>query len=139
MRAKGDFGVDASTPRAGVNDWPRMRRLGLSSPILEMQLPWSPTRRVQPDLRGMILSPVAPVTGTRDIMAQSQSAVETGKMASPIWLNPEPSTTPAPRRPVRFTNTAVPKFDGTVCWHQHQQMFNAIAKSNGWDDETAAL
>ena len=48
---------------------------------------------------------------------------------------PRTSTSPVPRRSVRFTNTAVPKFDGTVCWHQHQQVFNAIAKSNGWDEE----
>ena len=33
---------------------------------------------------------------------------------------------------------AVPKFDETVCWQQHQQVFNAIVKSNGWDDKTAA-
>ena len=31
----------------------------------------------------------------------------------------------------RFTNTAVPKFDGDGCWQQHLQIFNAIAKSNG--------
>ena len=55
---------------------------------------------------------------------------------SPI---PEMQPSPVPRSSVRFTNTAVPKFDGTVCWHQHQQVFNAIAKSNGWDGETAAL
>ena len=39
----------------------------------------------------------------------------------------------------RFTNTVVPKFDGDGCWQQHLQIFNAIAKSNGWTDETAAL
>ena len=38
----------------------------------------------------------------------------------------------------RFTNMAVPKFDGNGCWQQHLQIFNAIAKSNGWVDETAA-
>ena len=38
----------------------------------------------------------------------------------------------------RFTNTAVPKFDGNGCWQQHLQIFDAIAKSNGWADETAA-
>ena len=38
-----------------------------------------------------------------------------------------------------FTNTAVPKFDGDGCWQQHLQFFNAIAKSNGWADETVAL
>ena len=37
----------------------------------------------------------------------------------------------------RFTNTAVPKFDGNGCWQQHLQILNAIA--NGWVDETAAL
>ena len=47
--------------------------------------------------------------------------------------------TPASRRPGRFTNTAVLKFDGTVCWQQHLQVFKAIAKLNGWGDETAAL
>ena len=45
---------------------------------------------------------------------------------------------PASHGPGRFTNTAVPRFDGTVCWQHHQQVFNTIAKSN-WDDETAAL
>ena len=60
-------------------------------------------------------------------------------MDSPIRSKPEPSTTPVPRRSGRFTNTGVLKFDGSVCWYQHQQVFDAIAKSNGWDDETAAL
>ena len=45
----------------------------------------------------------------------------------------------ASRRPGRFTNTAVPRFDRTVCWQQHQHVLNAIAKSNDWDDETATL
>ena len=39
----------------------------------------------------------------------------------------------------RFTNMAVPKFDGDGCWKQHFQIFYAMAKSNGWADETAAL
>ena len=39
----------------------------------------------------------------------------------------------------RFTNTAVPKFKGDSCWQQHLQIFQAIVKSNGWTDETAAL
>ena len=38
----------------------------------------------------------------------------------------------------RFTNTAVPRFDGDGCWQQHLHIFNAIAKSNGWTDETFA-
>ena len=39
----------------------------------------------------------------------------------------------------RFTNTAVPKFDGNGCWQQHLEFCIALAKSNGWMDETAAL
>ena len=50
-----------------------------------------------------------------------------------------PGGVPASRRPGRFTSMAVPRFDGTVCWQQHQQVFNTIVKSNSWDDEMAAL
>ena len=41
--------------------------------------------------------------------------------------------------PRRFTNTAVPRFDGTGCWQQHILVFRAIMKSNGWSTITAAL
>ena len=37
------------------------------------------------------------------------------------------------------TNTAVPRFDGMGCWQQHLQIVQAIVKSNGWSEETAAL
>ena len=39
----------------------------------------------------------------------------------------------------RFTNTVVPRFDGTCCWQQHLLIFQAIVKSNGWSPTTAAL
>ena len=39
----------------------------------------------------------------------------------------------------RFTNTAVPRFNGGGCWQQHLQICQAIVKSNGWTDRTAAL
>ena len=39
----------------------------------------------------------------------------------------------------RFTNTAVPRFDGTGCWQQHLLIFQAILRSNGWSPMTAAL
>ena len=32
----------------------------------------------------------------------------------------------------RFTNTAVPRFDGRGCWQQHLLIVQAIVKSNGW-------
>ena len=39
----------------------------------------------------------------------------------------------------RFTNTAVPRFDGTGCWQRHILIFQTIVKSNGWSPTTAAL
>ena len=41
--------------------------------------------------------------------------------------------------PHRFTNTAVPRFDGTGCWQQHLLVLQAITKSNGWSPDTTAL
>ena len=39
----------------------------------------------------------------------------------------------------RFTNTALPVFSGAECWYQHLHIVEAIIKSNGWPEETAAL
>ena len=39
----------------------------------------------------------------------------------------------------RFTNTALPVFNGAECWFQHFHIVQAIVKSNGWPEETAAL
>ena len=35
--------------------------------------------------------------------------------------------------------TKVPWFDGTTSWEQYHQVFEAIVRSNGWDNDTAAL
>ena len=42
---------------------------------------------------------------------------------------------------VALTTTKVPRFDGTTCtsWEQYHQVFEAIVRSNGWDNDTAAL
>ena len=44
----------------------------------------------------------------------------------------------APRQPA-LTTTKVPLFDGTTSWEQYHQVFEAIVRSNGWDNDTAAL
>ena len=44
----------------------------------------------------------------------------------------------APRR-VALTTTKVPRFDGTTSWEQYHQVFEATVRSNGWDNDTAAL
>ena len=38
-----------------------------------------------------------------------------------------------------LTTTKVPWFNGSTSWEQYQQVFDAIALSNGWGDTTAAL
>ena len=62
----------------------------------------------------------------QDSLIPPQGVGVTGKAISLGWPSPELSIVPASRRPARFTNTAVPKFDGTVCWQQHQQVFNEV-------------
>ena len=44
----------------------------------------------------------------------------------------------APRR-AALTTTKVPRFDGTTSWEQYHQVFESIVRSNGWDNNTAAL
>ena len=43
-----------------------------------------------------------------------------------------------PRRAALRT-TKVPRLDGTISWEQYHQVFEAIVRSNGWDNDTAAL
>ena len=38
-----------------------------------------------------------------------------------------------------FMNTAIPVFSGAECWFQHFHIVQAIMKSNGWSEDTAAL
>ena len=128
LLVKGDVGVDSSTSRTGVNDWPQPRHLGqYCSPIPETLQ--SPTRSTHQEL----------CFAYSAILAQLQSDVRILKMASPIRLSPKLETNPVPHRSVWFTNTAVPRSNREACWYQHQHMFDAIVKSNEWDDETATL
>ena len=38
-----------------------------------------------------------------------------------------------------FTSTPVPRYSRKSNWEQHREVFEAIVRSNGWDDVTAAL
>ena len=44
----------------------------------------------------------------------------------------------APRQ-AALTTTKVPRFDGTTSWEQYHQVFEAIVRSYGSDNDTAAL
>ena len=74
-----------------------------------------------------------------DSFAQLQSEVHTLKFASAAPPTPATWTQAARHRPAAFTTTEVPKFCGATCWDQYRQVFDAIVRSNGWDDDTVAL
>ena len=38
-----------------------------------------------------------------------------------------------------FTTTKVPRFGGTTSWEEYSQVFDAIMRLNGWDNDTVAL
>ena len=42
-------------------------------------------------------------------------------------------------RHAAFTTTKVPRFGGMTSWEQYRQVFDAIVRSNGWDNDIAAL
>ena len=42
-------------------------------------------------------------------------------------------------KPAAFTSTKVPKFSGVSSWDQYRQVFDAIIRSNRWDDATVTL
>ena len=48
-------------------------------------------------------------------------------------------TLPVQSKPVAFTSTKVTKFSGVTNWDQYRQVFDAIVRSNGWDDAMTAL
>ena len=50
-----------------------------------------------------------------------------------------PANSPQSRGRSEFTSTPVPRYAGTSSWGQYQQVFAAIARSNGWSPTTAVL
>ena len=50
-----------------------------------------------------------------------------------------PAISTRPTKRSGFTSTPVPRFSGRSSWEQYRQVFEAIVRSNGWDDVTAAL
>ena len=50
-----------------------------------------------------------------------------------------PAVALRPPRRSGFTSTPVPRYSGQSNWEQYREVFEAIVRSNGWDDVTAAL
>ena len=74
-----------------------------------------------------------------DTVAHLQLEVEAlkcGQLGQSILVR---QTSPVRSKPVVFTSTKLPKFGGMISWDQYRQVFDAIVRSNGWDDATVAL
>ena len=74
-----------------------------------------------------------------DTIAQLRNEIYALKLAPPV--PPTPTTWTPPARPMlaAFTTTKVLKFSGSTSWDQYRQVFDAIVRSNRWDDATVAL
>ena len=81
-------------------------------------------------------SPVEKLEGTVSRMQRDMENLQTENRL----LRARRTTGPVPLvRQAALTTTKVPWFSGSTSWEQYQQVFDAIALSNGWGDATAAL
>ena len=81
----------------------------------------------------------SPVDMLVNTVARMQKDIATLREENRLLRTPAiPQVVQAPRR-AAFTTTKVPRFDGTTSWEQYRQVFDAIVRSNGWDNDTAVL
>ena len=80
--------------------------------------------------------PVEKLEGTVSRMQRDMENLQTENR----FLRTRRTTGPVPLvRQAALTTTKVPWFSGSTSWEQYQQVFDAIALSNGWGDATVAL
>ena len=81
-------------------------------------------------------SPVAALENTVSRMQRDLEDLQTENR----FLRTSRPQVPVPLvRQAALTTTKVPWFNGSTSWEQYQQVFDAIALSNGWGDTTVAL
>ena len=138
----GTVGADAATPDPGLH-----RRFGAQS--------GAKSKRFMHELPTPVHSRMPPMTGIRPVtdfrgplradmedtvaQLQLQNEIYALKLAPPGQSTSATWAPPARLRPAAFTTTKVPKFSGVTSWDQYRQVFDAIIRSNGWDDATVAL
>ena len=103
-------------------------------------------RKIDPDHRGRLRAghdgpePIwSPDAALMDTVARLQLDMEEIGAGSRCHRTPGGRASPGHPRQVAFTSTKVPKFAGVTSWEQYRQVFDAIVRSNGWDDATTAL
>ena len=81
----------------------------------------------------------SPVDMLVDTVSRIQKDISVLRKENRLLRTPATSqVVQAPRRAV-LTTTKVLRFDGTTSLEQYHQVFEAIVRSNGWDNDTAAL
>ena len=127
-----------SSPRGGGGGRPAPEPQG--SPRGARALPWIFSevhpRDGGPDRRKDVGSPVDVLVDTVAWMQQDLASlrVENRLLRTPAV----PQVVRAPWQ-AAFTTTKVSRFDGTTSWEQYRQVFDAIMRSNGWDNDTAVV
>ena len=70
---------------------------------------------------------------------QLQSDIEDCRAELELARKHTPAVALQPPRWSGFTSLPVPRYSGKSNWEQYREVFEAIVRSNGWDDVTAAL
>ena len=80
----------------------------------------------------------SPVTALEDTVSHMQRELNVLQTENRFLRTPR-APVPVPLvRQAALTTTQVPLFNGSTCWEQYLQVFDAIVLSNGWGDATAA-
>ena len=74
-----------------------------------------------------------------DTVARMQQDLASLRTENRLLRTPAVSQVVRAPRQAAFTTTKMPQLDGTTSWEQYRQVFDAIVRSNGWDNDTAAL
>ena len=81
----------------------------------------------------------SPVAALENTVSRMQRDLEGLQTENRFLRTPRPQVPVTLVREAALTTTKVPWFYGSTSWEQYQQVFDAIALSNGWGDTTAAL
>ena len=96
-------------------------------------------QRTETDGRNRRTDEWSPVAALENTVSHMQRDLEDLQTENQFLRTPRPQVPVPLVRQAALTTTKVPWFNGSTSWEQYQQVFDAIALSNGWGDATAAL
>ena len=124
-------------PRRDEGQYPRGPRAMTKGTVLA---PGGPTdRRTETTGRNQQTDEWSPVVALENTVSRMQRDLEDLQTENRFLRTPRPQVSVPLVRQAALTTTKVPWFNGSTSWEQYQQVFDAIALSNGWSDATAAL